>query len=233
MPLRRWLESANNAIEGILGAAKSQRHLRYHLYAAAVVLLFCYVLGITKIEFLIISVTIMLVIALELINTSIEATVNLLSPEINELARIAKDVAAGAVLTIAVGAAVIGYIILFPYLVIFFNRGLTVATHGGNDIAVLALLIVIILVVIIKALTKRGHPLRGGMPSGHAAVAFSIWVSITLITKNLLASVFALFAALMIAQSRVARVHTKWEVFIGAAIGFLITYVLFRLFSHV
>ncbi|QWR76126.1 diacylglycerol kinase [Candidatus Magnetomonas plexicatena] len=232
MPLRRWAESANNAIEGILGAARSQRHLRYHLYAAAIVLLFCYVVGITKTEFLIISVTIMLIIALELLNTSIEAVVNLLSPEINEFARIAKDVAAGAVLTTAVGAVVIGYIILFPYLVTFFNNGLTVATHGGNDIAVLALLIVIILVVIIKALSKRGHPLRGGMPSGHAAVAFSIWVSITLITKNLLASVFAFAAALLIAQSRVAiRVHTKWEVLIGSVIGSLLTYALFRFFA--
>ncbi|MEO5357122.1 MAG: diacylglycerol kinase [Nitrospirae bacterium YQR-1] len=232
MPLRKWVESANNAIEGILEAAKTQRHLRYHLYVAAIVLLFCYVLGITKTEFLIISVTIMLVIALELINTSIEATVNLLSPEINNFARVAKDVAAGAVLTAAVGASVIGYIILFPYLVTFFNSGLVIASHGGNDIAVLSLIIVIILVVIIKAFTKSGHPLRGGMPSGHAAVSFSIWVSITLITKNLLACGFALLAALMIAQSRVAvRAHTKWEVFIGALIGSLLTYGLFIFFA--
>ncbi|MBF0538000.1 MAG: diacylglycerol kinase [Nitrospirae bacterium] len=232
MPLRRSIDSANNAIEGILIAAKTERHLRYHLYVAALVILFSYIAGVTKTEFLIISIVTLVVIMAELINTAIEATVNILSPEKHEKARIAKDVAAGAVLTTAIGAAVIGYIILLPYLVNIFEKGFHVSHHGGNEIAVLSLIIVIILVVLLKAFTGKGHPLRGGMPSGHAALSFSIWMSITLITKNLIVSLLSLLVAVLIAQSRLTiQVHNLWEVFLGAATGSIVTFLLFWIFA--
>ncbi|MBF0488619.1 MAG: diacylglycerol kinase, partial [Nitrospirae bacterium] len=175
MPLKKWIDSANNAIEGILTAARNERHVRYHLYAATAVLLFSYASGVTTAEFLIVSILTILVITTELLNTAIETVVDISSPQISEQARIAKDVAAGAVLISALGSAIVGYIILFPYLVKFFKRGLSITAHGGNEIAVLSVIIVSILVILIKSLTsKKGHPLRGGMPSGHAALSFSV-----------------------------------------------------------
>jgi diacylglycerol kinase (ATP) len=231
MPLRKWIESLNNAVEGVLQAAKTERHLRYHLYAAAVVILFGYAVGVTKTEFLIIALTTLFVIMAELINTAIEATVDLLSPQKSEQARIAKDVAAGAVLTTALGAAVIGYIVLFPYLVGLFKHGLSVAKHAKNEIAVLALIIVTIMVVLIKALIGKGRPIRGGMPSGHAAISFSIWVSITFISKNFTASLLSFIAAVLIAQSRVTvKIHNLMEVVAGALLGAAVTLVLFVIF---
>ncbi len=232
MPLRKSIDSANNAIEGILVAAKTERHLRYHFYVAALVILFSYITGVTKTEFLIISIVSLFVIMAELFNTAIEATVNILSPDKQEKARIAKDVAAGAVLTTAIGAAVIGYIILLPYLVSVFGKGFHVSHHGGNEIAVLSLIIVIILVVLLKSFTGKGHPLRGGMPSGHAALSFSIWMSITLITKNLIASLLSLLVAILIAQSRLTiKVHNLWEVLLGAVTGCAVTFLLFWIFT--
>jgi len=62
LPLRRFIESANNAIEGIIHTAKTQRHLRYHLFAVAFVLLFTYILGIERTDFLIISLVVILVL---------------------------------------------------------------------------------------------------------------------------------------------------------------------------
>ncbi len=232
MPLRKWLKSANDAIEGILTAAKNERHLRYHLYAAAIVLLFSYSAGVTKTEFLIISTLSLFVIMAELINTAIEATVDLLSPKRREEARIAKDVAAGAVMCTATGAAIIGYIILFPYLKSYFENGLYIAKHAENEVAVFALIFVFILVILTKAFTGKGHPLRGGMPSGHSAVSFSFWVSITVMTENALASLLSLTAAVMIAQSRVTiHIHSVWEVILGALMGSTVTYVLFKIFT--
>ena len=125
MPFKQWLESANYAIEGILQAAKTQRHVRYHLFTAVAVLLLSYVLGISRIEFLIISLAVIAVLLAELFNTSIEAVVDILSPEHTEKARIAKDIAAGAVLVTAFGAIVIGYTILYPYLEEASGRGST------------------------------------------------------------------------------------------------------------
>jgi diacylglycerol kinase (ATP) len=107
----------------------------------------------------------------------------------------------------------------------------SIARHAKNEIAVLAFIIVTILVVLIKALVGKGRPIRGGMPSGHAAISFSIWVSITFISRNFTASLLSLVAAVMIARSRVTvNVHSGMEVLAGALLGAAVTLVLFMIF---
>ena len=232
MPLKRWIESANFAIEGILHAAKTQRHLRYHFYSAAAVLLLSYVLGVTKTEFIFIALSVIAVLLAEMFNSAIEAVVDILSPEHSEKARIVKDIAAGAVFVTAFGVAIIGYIILFPYISNAFQEGFYIAKHSKEEIAIISLVIVLILIVITKAYFGKGHPLRGGMPSGHSALAFSVWVAITYITGNALVSGLCLVLALLIAHSRVVRkIHTLWEAILGGLIGAIVTFLLFRLFS--
>ena len=232
MPFKQWLRSANFAIEGILYAAKTQRHLRYHFFAAVAVLLVSYILGVTKTEFLIISVSVIAVILAEMFNTAIEAVVDIISPGQSEKARVAKDMAAGAVLVTAFGAAVIGYIILFPYLQAVFRDGLHVTKHSKEEITGIAFILVLMLVVITKTYFGKGLPLRGGMPSGHAALAFSAWVATTYLTENFVASLLSFVIAVIIAHSRVVtRAHTVWEVVLGSLMGALVTLLLFRLFS--
>ena len=232
MPFRQWLRSANFAIEGILYAAKTQRHLRYHFFAAVAVLLVSYILGVTKTEFLIISLSVIAVILAEMFNTAIEAVVDIISPGQSEKARVAKDMAAGAVLVTAFGAAVIGYIILFPYLQDVFKDGLHVTKHSKEEITGIAFILVLMLVVITKTYFGKGLPLRGGMPSGHSALAFSAWVATTYLTENFVASLLSFVIAVIIAHSRVVtRAHTVWEVVLGSLMGALVTFLLFRLFS--
>jgi len=232
MPFRQWLRSANFAIEGVLQAAKTQRHVRYHFLSAAAVLLVSYILGVSRVEFLIIALSAIAVLLAEMFNTAIEALVDILSPEYSEKARIVKDIAAGAVLVTAFGVAIIGYIILFPYLRDSFHTGLLVTKHSTEEIALIAFVLVVILVVITKAYFGRGLPLRGGMPSGHAALAFSAWVATTYITENFIVSLITFVVALVIARSRItARAHTFWEVVLGSLMGAVITFLLFRLFS--
>jgi len=232
MPFRQWLGSANCAIEGILHAVSTQRHLRYHFFSAAFVLFFSYVLGVSRTEFLILALSVIAVLLAEMFNTAIEVIVDIVSPEKTEKARIAKDIAAGAVLITAFGVAVIGYIILFPYLRESFVTGLTIAKHSKEEIALIAFILVVILVVITKAYLGKGLPLRGGMPSGHAALAFAAWVATTYLTENFTASILSFVIAVLIAQSRIAtRAHTIWEVVLGSIMGALVTFLLFRLFS--
>ena len=232
MPLRKWIKSADFAIEGILHAARTQRHLRYHFYSAAAVLLVSYIFGVSRIEFMIISLSVIAVLLSEMFNTAIEGIVDIISPNHSEKARIVKDIAAGAVFVTAFGAAVVGYIVLSPYIRDVFHKGLYIAKHSREEIAILSFIIVLILVVITKVYFGKGHPLRGGMPSGHAALAFSVWVAITYITENTLVSGLCLVLALLIAQSRIVRkIHSKWEVVSGSLIGALVTFLLFLLFS--
>jgi diacylglycerol kinase (ATP) len=232
MPLRRWLKSANFAIEGILHGAKTQRHVRYHFFSAAFVLFLSYILGVTRLEFVVISLAVMLVITAEMLNSAVEVVVDILSPEYSERARVAKDIAAGAVLISAFGAAVSGYIIIFPYLKSLFMNGFSIAKHSKEETALIAVILVMILVIITKSHFGKGHPLSGGMPSGHSALAFSIWVSVTYLTGNFLVSVLCFMLSVWIAQSRVAvKAHNPWEVVLGALMGAVVTFLLFRLFS--
>lgn len=232
MPLRKWLKSANFAIEGILHGAKTQRHLRYHFYSAAFVLFLGYLLGITHTEFVVISLAVIIVIATEMLNSAFEALVDLLSPEYSEKARVVKDIAAGAVLIAAFGSAVLGYLILFPYLKTAFIEGFSIAQHPKEEIAIISVVLVMILVIITKSYFGKGHPLRGGMPSGHSALAFSIWVSVTYITGDFLTSLLCFILAVWIAQSRLAvKIHDPWEVILGALMGALCTFLLYLVFS--
>jgi diacylglycerol kinase (ATP) len=232
MPFRQWLKSANFAIEGILYGARTQRHLRYHFVSAVAVLITSYVLGVTRIEFILVSLAVILVLSAEMLNSAIEAVVDLLSPDYTEKARIAKDIAAGAVFITAFGSAVLGYVILFPYIKKIFYEGFHIAKHTKEDISLISFILVLIFVIITKTHFGKGQPLSGGMPSGHSALAFSVWVSVTYTTGNFLASLLCFVLASLIAQSRVAvKVHSPWEVVAGALMGGTLTFLLFTLFS--
>jgi diacylglycerol kinase (ATP) len=232
MPLRQWVNSVNFAIEGILHAAKTQKHLRYHFYTAAGVLIASYAVGVSKNEFLFIALAVIAVLLAEMLNTAVEAIVDLLSPEHSEKAKAAKDIAAGAVLITALGSAVIGYIILFPYVRDIFERGLYITKHSKEEISIIAFILVLIIVVLMKAYFGKGHPLSGGMPSGHAALAFSVWVSVTYTTESFFASFLCFILAVIIAQSRITtRVHNALEVILGGLIGASVTFFLFQVFS--
>lgn len=231
MPLRKWVESANYAIEGILHAAKTERHLRYHFYAAVLILLLSLILGITRSEFIAIAIVAIIVLSVEMLNTAIEATVDIIFKEYDNRAKIIKDIAAGAVLTASIGAAVVGYIIFLPYLKNTFENGLKIAKHSGEDIAIISFVVLLILVIITKTFFGKGSPLRGGIPSGHAAVAFSIWAAVTFLTEAFLPSFLILILAVLVAQSRVSiGVHKPWEVILGALLGSVVTFLLFKLF---
>jgi len=232
MPLRKWIDSANHAIEGILHAAKTQRHMRYHLIAAILVLIVSFLVGVNWDEFAILIILATLVIAVEMINTAIEAIVDIHYREFHERAKIIKDVAAGAVMITAIGAIIIGYVILYEPLKKFFYKGLEIAKHTESDVALISLIVVMIIVVMSKALFHRGEPLRGGLPSGHAALAFSIWIAVTFISENFVLSLLVFIMAVWIAQSRVlVKIHSPLEVVLGALLGMTVTFLLFKIFT--
>lgn len=100
------------AWHGIVYTVKSQRNFRIHIVAAVYVTAFSLFYELTKGEYVLLVLTFSAVISAELINTAIEAAVDLCSPEQNRLAGIAKDAAAGAVLAAAIFSVIIG-ILLF------------------------------------------------------------------------------------------------------------------------
>lgn len=227
----RWFDAANNAIDGILQAAKTQRHLQFHLLAAFSVLLFCFALGVNKYEFAVIALVTLLVIVAEMFNSALEAAVDLSTRESSELARTAKDIAAGAVLISAIGSLVIAYLILGPHIAGIWRGFYRVPRHTAGNIAVLAVIMIMLVVILIKAHFGSGNPLRGGFPSGHTASAFSLWISLAHVTANPWFVGFGFLAALLVAANRLRlRIHSIRDVVFGALLGSAITLVLFRVF---
>jgi diacylglycerol kinase (ATP) len=96
--------------------------------------------------------------------------------------------------------------------------------------------VVIIVVIATKAISGRGTPLRGGLPSGHAAIAFAGWMAATYVLSDhdhrFLISTLTFVMALLVAQTRVeAGVHSTLEVAYGGVLGALITLTLFQVFA--
>jgi diacylglycerol kinase (ATP) len=104
---------------------------------------------------------------------------------------------------------------------------------GPADVTLVALVLVVLLVIATKAWTGRGTPLRGGLPSGHAALAFAGWVAVTYLvgdTHRFVVSSLTLIMAFLVAQTRVeSGIHSFLEVVYGGALGALTTLVLFQL----
>jgi len=227
----RWFESANSATEGILHAARTQPHIKFYLIVSFILLFTCFMIGVNRFEFITIALITILVIVAEMFNSALETIVDMKSPENSDIARIAKDVAAGAVLICAVGAFIIGYLILWPYFIRIIDEGFWIAKHTPENIAVLAVIIIMLLVIMFKAYMGKGHPLKGGFPSGHAAIAFSIWISITFMSRHQILIFSTLLFAIAISLSRLQRkIHTILDIAFGIIFGSGITLLLFWIF---
>jgi len=112
----REVRAFRSAAAGVAGALKSERHMKFHAFAAAAVLLLGAWLDVSRADWLWLLAAIAAVWVAELINTAVERTVDLASPGVHPLAKEAKDSAAGAVLVAAAFAAIVGLIVLGPPL---------------------------------------------------------------------------------------------------------------------
>ena len=219
-------------MQGILHAVRAEKHMRIHFIAAIAVLLAVLFLKVTPLEFALLALSILSVLCAEMFNTSVEAVVDLISPTYHPLAKIAKDTAAGAVLITVCGAAIMGYLILAKYILPHYGEALAMFGAPSDTGTVVSVLIVVIVVIIVKSTTSTGTPFRGGLPSGHAAVAFSIATAVSLNTHDPLISLLSFSLATMVSHSRLLiKIHSLREVIIGASIGTGITLLVLQLFK--
>jgi len=112
------LKSFGYAISGITRVIKEERNIKIHLCAALIVIALAFYFHFSRNDWLVLLLIITIVISLELVNSAVEAVVDLASPEIHPLAKKAKDVAAGAVLVAAIISVIIGFLLFFPYFTI-------------------------------------------------------------------------------------------------------------------
>lgn len=227
------LVSFNYAIEGVIHVLRRERNMRVHFALATVVLVLAFAYDVTKAELMALLIAVSFVLVAEMVNTAVEEMIDLSTKGYDPRAKIAKDVAAGAVLISSVVAATIGYLI-------FVDRIRNPTYHLVNEVraiptnlTIIALGLTVIVVIAVKAVSGRGTPLRGGLPSGHAAVAFGAWMAITLVAAEfqhrVLISTLAFVMAVLVAQTRVeSGIHSTREVAFGGLLGTLVTLLLFQ-----
>ncbi len=171
----------------------------------------------------------------EMINSALEQAIDVATTSFDPLAKLAKDIAAGAVLIATVNAIAVGYLVFSARVAHGSSRLLDRLRDAPAQLTVIALVVTIIVVIGAKAYTGRGRPLRGGLPSGHAAVAFAGWMAVTLIVSDahrFLISSLCFIMALLVAQTRVeSGIHSALEVTYGAILGALTTLVVFQVFT--
>lgn len=232
-----FIEACNNAVNGIIYAATTQRNIKIQLVLAVIVMILCLFYGLETTEFLCLTFAVFLVIFAELINTAIETVVDLFVDVYHPKAKIAKDVAAGAVVLAACNALVVGYFIFFKAenLKAISDSIFSNMVKSPQHLAFVAIMLVIIAVIAIKASCskkkERGQLINEGfVPSGQSAIAFAALTAIWLNSKDIVTFALALILSILVLGNRVfSNSRTKAEVVFGASMGVLIVLLVYGL----
>jgi diacylglycerol kinase (ATP) len=227
------LDSFNYAFEGIIHVLRTQRNLRIHVIAAIVVFGAAVAVGVSRLQLIALVLAIAFVLVAEMLNTAIEGVIDVSTTSFDPNAKLAKDIAAGAVLIASITALAVGYLVFESAAGSRATRLLDRVRNAPAEITLVALVLVVLIVLVTKAWTGRGTPLRGGLPSGHAAVAFACWMAATYIIGDdhrFVVSSLVFIMAVLVAQTRVeSGIHSFVEVVFGGALGALVTLVVFQL----
>jgi diacylglycerol kinase (ATP) len=230
------LDSFNYAFEGIIHVLRTQRNLRIHFAVAVAVLVGALLVNVSKFELIALLLSVTFVLMAEMLNSAIEGAIDATTTAFDPNAKLAKDVAAGAVLIASVNALAVGYLVFAGKVATRSSEILDRLRDAPAELTLVALVLTVLVVIATKAYTGRGTPLRGGLPSGHAALAFAGWMAATYViadSHRFLISSLTFIMALLVAQTRVeAGVHSAVEVVYGGALGALVTLVVFQFFSH-
>src|SRR4051812_20024549 len=228
-------DSFNYAFEGLIHVLRTQRNMRLHFLVAAVVLVVALAVDVSKIELIVLLISIVFVLVAEMINTAVEGAIDVATSSFDPMAKLAKDIAAGAVLIAAINAVAVGYLVFSGKTASKTARVIDRVRDAPAELTIVAFVLVVIVVIAIKAWTGSGRPLRGGLPSGHAAIAFAGWIALTYIASanhRFLISTIGFVLAVLVAQTRVeSGVHSSLEVTLGGLLGALMTLALFQLSS--
>lgn len=201
--------------------------MQFHFLMLVLVLTSGLLLALDTRDMLTLLFCISLVIVTEMVNTAVETIVDMITQAYHPLAKLAKDVSAGAVLVASTNATIAGLLIFFGNERIQRIRlGVPFRPPEVTIVLVVGILVLTMTVIMSKVLAGRSNPglWHGGVVSGHSAIGFFLAMTIIFTTNNQFVAILALLMAVIIAQSRVeAGVHSMQEVVLGAVIAIFLT----------
>lgn len=232
MKKNNFIDSFNYAVQGIMSSIKTEKNMKFHYLAALLVIFISLFFNLTRMEFMMIFFSVTFVLSAELFNTAIERTVDLITQEYNPIAKLVKDISAGAVLISAINAFVIAYLVFFDRLTLMSDLVFIKIRNSTTHLTFVAVIIVLLLTIGLKtrySFRSGGTPFQGGAVSGHSALSFCIATIIGFITMNGLATACAFALAFLVAESRVeGNIHKKSEAILGAILGITVAVIIFK-----
>ncbi|QKG84938.1 diacylglycerol kinase family protein [Kroppenstedtia pulmonis] len=227
MWLNKLLSSFRFALEGLRYTWVSQRNMRIHFIAALAVLLLSFFLSLSKLEMLLIFLCIVIVLMAELFNTAVEAVVDMVTKEFHPLAKIAKDVAAGAVLLSAGMAVIVGISIFYPYLMVLSLESFGKVSHPPNMGMAALIAFNFFFTLAVKGFfhSRRIHDWE---PSMTTSLASCIATTLVLMIGNLLVTLLILLLTGLLLGTKMRITMKKGPVILGALLGMVVALIGFQ-----
>lgn len=229
---RKWLRSFRYAYEGLIYALGSQRNMKFHFTISFIVLISALLLNLSKIEILFILLAIALIIMTELLNTAVEKTVDLAMPEQHPVAKIAKDVAAAAVLVTAAFAVAVGVIVFYSPIDQLMQRLGKPENPSSVDIILIFTALVTLSVIAIHTRFSKKHNFI--KPSLISALSFSISTLMMLYVKETIVMLLSCSLSVLVIILLFEKTNRSFtSIIFGGLIGSLITFLAYYLVQSV
>lgn len=227
---KTFFTALGHAIDGVIKAFKTERNLRIDYLIGLLVFLASLFFDFTKTEFACLCLTIGFVIFAEMINSTVEYIVDLVTDRYDDRAKAAKDIAAGGVLIASGVAVVVAYFLFADKL--YNATTAVISSILGSKMHILATIIfaIILLVVILKGVFGKGDSYSESYPSARVALAFGITTYAYIITNSLFVGGISFILSFFILQLRLENTKTKpIYMILSAAMGVLVVLIIYQI----
>jgi len=229
-----FIDACNNAVNGILYATTTQSNVRKQLVIAVTVMILSLFYNFTTSEFLCLTFAVFMVVFAEMMNTALETIVDLFTDKYHPKAKIAKDVAAGAVVLAAFNSCIVAYFLFFRETEIT-EVGKKLLDHviaSPMHLTFVGIILAVIGILACKAYLNRRKQAgkRIFNPSGQTILAFALLTAIWLNTKNIIVFALSLVLSLLVMGNRMRNdTHSFAEVMYSSTMGILIILLIYGL----
>lgn len=219
-----------HAVDGVIRAFRTERNLRIDYLIGAFVLIGSLFFDFTKTEFACLCLTIGFVIFSEMINSTVEYIVDLITDKYDDRAKAAKDIAAGGVLISSGVAVIVAYFLFVDKISNATNIVLDSILSSRLHVLLTIIFAVVLLAVILKGMFGKGDSFSQAYPSARVALAFGLTAYVYIITKNLFVMAVSLILSVMIAQIRIENTRIKpIYMVISAVLGVLVVLIIYQI----
>ncbi len=227
---KNFATSLGHALDGIIKAFKTERNLRNDFVIGLFVLIISLFFDFTKTEFTCLCLTIGFVIFAEMINSTVEYVVDLITDKYDDRAKAAKDIAAGGVLVASMVAVIVAYFLFSDKIYNLTTNVISSVLDSKLHVLFIVIFAIVLLCVILKGMFGKGDHYSNAYPSARVSLAFGLTTYLYLVTKSLFITGVSFILSLLIAQIRIESTKVK-PVFmiISAILGIAVVLIIYQL----